>query len=168
MGWIKVDRSLMSHWLWKSKEPFDKRSAWLDLLMMASYTDEKVEHNGRLIENKRGVVNRSLLYLAERWHWDRKKVRRFISVLEADRMVSVNATTQGTTITIENYDVYQSDGSTNNPTMGQRWDNAMDNDGTQYKKIRNKEENNYYYSSEIPQDDDEKLRFFQSLHQKEM
>ena len=145
MGWIKLDRSLMSNWLWNDKEPFDKRSAWVDLLMMASYSDGKVYKDGKVIENKRGVVNRSLLSLAERWRWDIKKVRRFLKVLESDQMVSVNSTTRGTTITIVNYGVYQSDGITNGATDGQLLYNSCPNSGTQYKNNKEIENKKSYY-----------------------
>jgi len=136
-GWISIDRKIVDHWVWSSK-PFGKGQAWIDLLIMANYKDQPFYSGGKIIDGKRGVVYRSLKSLAERWGWDRKTVRGFLKLLEGDGMVAIESTTQGTTITIVNYDNYQNHGTTNSTTErstiphpnGQRWDNPTDNDGT--------------------------------------
>ena len=46
-GWIKVHRDLNDHWIWKSKEPFDKRSAWIDLILLANFKDFKTVKKGK-------------------------------------------------------------------------------------------------------------------------
>ena len=53
-GWISIHRQLQEHWIWKSKEPFDKRSAWIDLLMLVNYQKEKVELDNAFIEEDKG------------------------------------------------------------------------------------------------------------------
>ena len=118
IGWIKLNRKIFENWLWADGEPFDKRSAWIDLLLLANHKDHKILHNGKEIEVKRGEVNRSLLQLSQRWRWSRGKTRRFISVLEAANMVNRNSTTDGTTLTIINYSVYQDSEPTNDTTDG--------------------------------------------------
>jgi len=110
-GWFKVERALADHWLWKSNEPFDKRSAWIDLILLANYKDFKTSYKGRIVYRKRGEVNTSVVYLAKRWRWDRRKVNRFLMALEMDGMLHVNSTSDGTTITIENYNKYQDTGT---------------------------------------------------------
>lgn len=116
-GWIKLHRSMQEHWLWNDKDPFDKRSAWIDLLMMANFTDFKVVRNGKLMQRERGEVNTSILYLAERWKWSRPKVKRFLRTLESDGMITTHSTTDGTTVTIEKYDFFQNQGSTDVTTV---------------------------------------------------
>lgn len=111
-GWIKLHRSLQKHWLWDSTEPFDKRSAWIDLLMLANFTDVKVMRKGELKQRTRGEVNTSMAWLADRWKWDRRTVKRFLDVLQNDGMVSVNSTRDGTTVTIEKYAIYQGERTT--------------------------------------------------------
>lgn len=111
-GWIKLHRSLQKHWLWDSTEPFDKRSAWIDLLMLANFTDVKVMRKGELKQRTRGEVNTSMAWLADRWKWDRRTVKRFLDVLQKDGMVSVNSTRDGTTVTIEKYAIYQGERTT--------------------------------------------------------
>lgn len=132
---LPVARSLQEHWLWDDK-PFSKGQAWIDLLLLANYTDKTTRHRGQLVTCKRGDVNLSMLELADRWGWDRKKVKRYLNALEMDGMVSVNATTQRTTITIENYGVYN--GSADN-TPGNDGDNTPGNEGDNRPGITKKE-----------------------------
>ena len=104
-GWIPVNRQIQEHWLWKDK-PFSKGHAWIDLIMLANYEDKKMPYKGEIITCERGTVNLSITLLANRWGWSRHKARDFLKLLEADGMVTVNATTNRTTITIENYALY--------------------------------------------------------------
>jgi hypothetical protein len=117
-GWFKVQRDIQDHWIWKSKEPFDKRSAWVDLIMLANFKEFKTMYKGKIVCRKRGEVNTSVVYLAKRWRWDRRKVNRFLMALAADNMLSLNSTSDGTTITIENYAKYQDVGTTNSTGDG--------------------------------------------------
>lgn len=113
-GWIKVWRKLQEGWLWEDK-PFSKGQAWIDLLFLANHEDHKMPYRGQVILCKRGDVNRSVSWLADRWGWGRKKARDFLKLLESDNMVTIDASTHRTTITIENYDKYQGVGTTNEP-----------------------------------------------------
>lgn len=106
-GWISLYRKIQEHWIWKSTEPFDKRSAWLSLLFKANHKDTKVMFDGKPIEVKRGSFITSELKLANEWKWGRKKVRTFLKRLEDDRMLSKSSTTKYTAISIENWDLYQ-------------------------------------------------------------
>lgn len=117
-GWIKLNRKIFENWIWSDSEPFDKRSAWVDLLLLANHKDQKILHNGTETELKRGDVNRSLLQLSRRWGWSRGKTRRFIDALESAKMVSRNSTTDGTTLTIVNYSLYQDGRPTNETRVG--------------------------------------------------
>lgn len=111
-GWLLLQRDISDHWIWKIKDPFDKRSAWIDLLMLANFRDFKTTCNGKVVYRKRGDVNTSIRHLADRWQWDKRTVKRFLVLLESDGMCTVHSTTDGTTITIENYDKYQLRGTT--------------------------------------------------------
>lgn len=124
-GWISLHRSIMDHWLWKEK-PFDKKSAWIDLLLMANHEDSKCMVKGRLVEVKRGQCGSSIIKLAARWGWSRNKVRNFLSALESDGMLTVKGTAQGTTLTVINYDVFQNRGPTKRTPKGQQTDQQKD------------------------------------------
>lgn len=118
--YIKLNRCIKHNWLWTDDEPFDKRSAWIDLLLLASWKDEKKLYGGKLLVFKHGTVYKSMSELASRWRWHRTTVSRFLKVLESDEMVTVDATTHGTTITIVNWDFYQCDVSPDATTNAQQ------------------------------------------------
>lgn len=125
-NWIKLNRNIFYNSLWEDKEPFDKRSAWIDLLMLANHSDHKIIQDGKITMAKRGDVNRSISFLAKRWRWSFKKVLRFINLLESDKMVIRNSTTHGTTITIVNYNKYQTRGKTDDLTDDRTHDRTVD------------------------------------------
>lgn len=106
-GWISLHRQLMDNWLWTSSEPFDRRSAWVDLLLLANHKEVKAMKGDKVVVFKPGTVNRSMESLAKRWRWSRSRVSRFLSALESDGMVSVLRSTNGTTITIVKYSDFQ-------------------------------------------------------------
>lgn len=152
-GWFLVHRDIEDHWIWKSNEPFDKRSAWIDLIMLANHHDRKVTSDSGVALRKRGDVDYSMLFLAKRWKWDRRKVKRFLMALQSDGMVSLNGTsdgtTNGTTVTIENYDKYQFVGTTDG-TYHSTHDGTYHGttDGTQNKELKEfKELKDHYYSN---------------------
>ncbi len=135
MGWIKLDRKILDHWLWQ-KKPFSEGQAWIDLLLLANHEDKKFLSGTSMVEGKRGCVYKSMLFLANRWGWDRKKVKRFLMTLQMDNMITQNATTQGTTISIVKYGDFQNQGTTKRATNGQRSEKKRATNGhiQEYKK----------------------------------
>lgn len=111
INFLPLNRNIQNHWLWEDK-PFSKGQAWIDLLLLANYTDKKSPYKDGMRVYKRGTVNLSLCQLSVRWGWDRRSVKRFMNVLESDGMVSLKCTTHGTTITLINYETFNSDGTT--------------------------------------------------------
>lgn len=106
-GWIKIYRQLEDCWIWLDDEPFDKRSAWIDLLLMANHEDKQMMFNGVPIIVQRGQRMTSIKALAEKWKWSRHKVSDFLNVLERDNMIVQNRDTKRTLINIVNYSIYQ-------------------------------------------------------------
>lgn len=113
-GYIKIYRQITDCWIWDRD---DYLKAWIDLLFMANYKDKKTIKDGKIVTFAKGTVTTSIYILADRWGWDRKKVRRFLEVLETDKMVSLNRTTRGTIISIVNYEVFQDEGTANGTTV---------------------------------------------------
>lgn len=105
-GYVSIHREIMDHWIWQDK-PVSKGQAWVDLILLANYKNEKFSYKDKVVEGKRGSVYRSITYLAERWGWGRDKATRFLHQLEADGMIVLDATTHQTTISIVNYGDYQ-------------------------------------------------------------
>ena len=106
-GWISIYRQIVDNWIWKSNEPFDKRSAWIDLLLMVNHTKQKVPFENGFIEVEKGQRITSLERLAERWKWSRHKVSDFLNRLEQDKMLVQVRDNKKTLISIENYDKFQ-------------------------------------------------------------
>lgn len=113
-GWIKLHREIKSNWIWQDK-PFDRRSAWIDILLSANHKDNKFLLGSELVEVERGSFITSELKLMERWGWSKTKVRKFLELLENDKMITKIADRKKTTLTIVNYDIYQDRETTERP-----------------------------------------------------
>jgi hypothetical protein len=88
-------------------EKFCKRSAWAWLIERAAFRDTSASVGGVHVDLKRGQVAVSIRFLARAWGWGDKRVQRFLGVLRSVRMVTTEATTGVTVITLCNYDRYQ-------------------------------------------------------------
>lgn len=137
MGWVKLDRQIFDHWLWQEK-PFSIGQAWVDLILLASYEDGVQYYRGELYERKRGEVCASLKWLGERWGWSIGKVSRFLNVLQKDKMVTQKRNAHGTTLSIENYTLFQ-DRRNQNETQTE---NRRKTDGKQTETLKKEEEGN--------------------------
>lgn len=127
-GYIYLEKQIQDHWTYQDK-PFNKSMAWIDLLLLADYQDHVSNWRGKPTEFKRGDVNRSITFLAERWGWSRDKTRRFLRVLESDGMLAINATSNRTTLTIVNYGFYQRRNTTDNTPDNTTVDTTVDTPG---------------------------------------
>ena len=117
-GWIRLYRKLQECWVWEDKEPFDKRSAWIDLLLTANHADAKLLFNGELITVQRGQILTSVRKLSVKWKWSVNKVYRFLKLLESDKMLKKESNKDRTLLTIVNYSVYQGGEYTNGNSDG--------------------------------------------------
>lgn len=115
-GYISLHRKIMENWLWEDK-PFSKGQAWIDLLLLANHSEHEKPYKGQMKKYAPGTVNLSIQFLADRWGWSWRRVRRFINLLENAKMVTTDVTTNDTTITIVNWDLYQHTGRTNGTTI---------------------------------------------------
>jgi DNA replication protein DnaD len=110
----------MDHWLWQNGQ-FDKRSAWIDLILNANHMDKKFLLGNQLIYAKRGDLITSEQKLMARWGWSKNKLRSFLSLLEAEQMIVKKSDNKKTTITIVNYCKYQNkptaEGTANEPII---------------------------------------------------
>ena len=135
-GWISIHRKIEHNWVWEDK-PFSFGQAWIDLILLANHKDNKELKDGKLQTYKAGTVNRSILWLSNRWGWERRKTTRFLKLLESDKMVSVDSTRHGTTITLINYEVYRYQGTTDSTT-----DSTTDGQPMHNRRYINNNDNN--------------------------
>jgi hypothetical protein len=102
-GYIYLDRSIQESRLWK-EQPFSKGQAWIDLILLANYEDKKMFYKDKTIICKRGTVNLSVLYLTNRWGWNRRTVTKFLKQLQSGGSIEYKPSRYRTTISIVNYD----------------------------------------------------------------
>ena len=100
-GYVKIYRQITETSIWETDEPYDRRSAWIDLLIMANYKDNPFS------KVKRGQVCKSVVQLSERWHWCRNKTIAYLNALENEGMIRRKSTGKGTRIDIVKYQYYQ-------------------------------------------------------------
>lgn len=110
-GWIKLHRQIIEHPDYFS-EPFTRVMAWIDLLMLANHKGMNMYVRGNKVEIKRGDTAIAQETLATRWKWSRTKVKRYLNELEKDRQIVQQKSNVINTISIVNYDAYQSDDTT--------------------------------------------------------
>ncbi|MFP4662690.1 MAG: hypothetical protein ACLFPF_10890 [Halanaerobiales bacterium] len=138
-GYIGLYRSLQKHWLWKSEKPFDKRSAWIDILLLVNHKPGKIYFNNEIVPVDRGEHITSEVKLAERWGWSRTKVRNFLNLLEQDDMIeNIKENNKRTRLRVLNYGDYQDlknckktggeQGKNNRKTGGEQGENTNKND----------------------------------------
>ena len=106
-GWISLYRKIQEHWIWTKRRKFSQFEAWISLLFKANFKDTKIMIGDNLVEVKRGSFITSEVKLAEEWKWDRSTVRKFLKTLEEQKMIQKNSTTRYTSISIENWELYQ-------------------------------------------------------------
>lgn len=110
-GTLRISRELVDHSAFDG--PFDERSAWLWLLSEAAWANYRKTVNGIVLDLVRGELAVSQRYLAERWQWDRSKVRRFLDKLFTKQMCqrrTVFGDSKNSSITIvciSNFDQWQ-------------------------------------------------------------
>jgi len=153
-GWIKLDREITSHWIFKDSWKFRN---WIDLLTLVNHSEQKVNIKGTVITCNRGETLCSLDTFARRWNCDKSKVRRFFKLLQDDSMIVLKSEHITTRLTICNYDTYQGDRNADETQM-KRKRHASDTQTTPNKNDK-KEKNNIYsfLDSLIENGFDEKL-----------
>ena len=125
-GFMPIYRSIQDHWLWKIDKPFDERSAWIDLLLLVNHAEEKVPLRHRIVTVHAGQKWTSYLKLAQRWHWSKNRVIRYLTLLKSDGMIYIDSTADGTMITLVNYSSFNNyrdadgaaDGAADGTTLG--------------------------------------------------
>lgn len=113
-GWISIYRKIQEHWLWTKKRRFSEFEAWMSLLFKANHKATQVMIYKTVVKLKEGSFVTSELKLAEQWSWSRETVRKFLKLLEKEKMLEVKHTTKYTIVSIENWGFYQ------NPTQQNR------------------------------------------------
>ncbi|MBR2680610.1 MAG: hypothetical protein IKE23_07640, partial [Exiguobacterium sp.] len=152
-GYMPIYRSIQEHWLWTSDEQFDIRSAWIDLILSANHEDRKLNVGRDVITIHAGQMWTSIVKLANRWHWSRERVYRYIKMLKNDGMIFTDGTPNGTLLTIVNYERFAYHGNTDettsetpNETKGE----TSDDTSSETQTIINNHSNHFNHSNKVP------------------
>jgi hypothetical protein len=106
-GTIHVTKRVRNHPVWESNEPYCRRAAWLDLILLANDKPRTVAIHGQAIELKRGQLVWSIRSLEKEWHKSSEWITSFLKFCADHAMIKVDTQkNRGTIITILNYDVY--------------------------------------------------------------
>lgn len=143
-GWISIHRKITDHWLYKEKRSFSKFEAWLDILLEANHKDVSTSIQNTVLKVKKGQSINSLETWANRWNWNKSRVRRFLKMLEDDKMIKLRNEFKTTRLTICNYDDYQ-DNRNASETDTKRTRNASETQATPNNNVNN--DNKYYVVS---------------------
>ena len=103
-GWIKINRDLNKHWLWKDPQ---RLYWWIDLLFLVNWEDRKELVGNTLVEVKRGQALASIGFLSKRWRVSIDTVRKYLRLLQSDNMIEQEAHSKYNVLTICNYEKYQ-------------------------------------------------------------
>ena len=106
-GWIKIHRKILDNSIWNLREPYDKRSAWIYLLLKASHEDMAVEFKGETVNLKSGTLIDTYRHFSDTWMWPLAKVQRYIEKLKTIQMINAERYKGGTLISIVNWEFYQ-------------------------------------------------------------
>lgn len=137
-GWIKVHRKVQDHWIFKEQREFSRFEAWLDILLCANHSEQKVIIQGTVYTVKQGESLHSLETWAKRWNWSKTKVRRFFDTLTKELMIETTNETKTTRLTVCNYASYQVERNADETTKKRR----RNADETQTAPNKNEENDN--------------------------
>lgn len=140
--WIKIYRKIRDTAIWNNDEPFDYRSAWIDLIMEANVKPNTFIYKGQPITVNRGEYYTSIRKLSLRWHWSKDKVNRFLKMLIKLDMIRKHKNIRcATLLTIVNYSNYQNvTDSDKDRRKDARKDSDKDSDESLYKKDKERKE----------------------------
>lgn len=108
-GWVSIHRKIWECDIWLDDEPFDKRSAWIDMLLKANHETKSIVIGNQRVTVEKGSFVTSQSKLAARWHWGIGRTRRYLDLLQECGMITWTAERKWTVIKVLKYEVYQSE-----------------------------------------------------------
>lgn len=146
-GWVKLERAILDTVVWSNTEPFDERSAYVDLVLRANYEDKafRPRRETTIINVKAGQFFTSIAKLCERWKWSENKVRRYLKMLKNLGFIRTDARACGTLITLENiggegFGARTNEGTSEGTREGTRGGTSEGTGGRRLKKDKNSKE----------------------------
>lgn len=156
MGWIKIDRSIVDHWIWSDEK---KLKWWLTILLEVNYSDRKMSLGYNTYEIKRGQSSNSIRTWANIFKSGTKSVVMFFNMLEKEGLITKKTIGKGkhstTLVTVCKYDSYdyvcgsrETQESTQESTQKATQEGTLG--GDKRRKEERKESKNVRSSKNIP------------------
>lgn len=125
-GWIKIDRKIIDMEGYFG-EKFTRIQCWLDLLLLAEWKDGNVIYiRGNKVVINRGEIAMPIAELCKRWKYSKLTVRKRLQEFVDSGMIVIKKTRIINTITIINYDKYQSVENVDETEVGNFSHNNLD------------------------------------------
>lgn len=101
-GNIILNREMLNHWTYTHDMEFFR--AWVSLIFLVNYSVGKAIKGHSIIEVDVGSIFTSERILIEKLGLTRKRLKRFLNLLQSDNMIEIESSKKGTKITIVNYE----------------------------------------------------------------
>ncbi len=106
MGWIRIDRKIMDEPDY-FEEPFNRKEAWIDLLLMAAHKERSFYKRGIKVTVRPGQLAVSEAELCRRWQRSNNTVRKYLDEMQNDGRLQYRKSNICTIITICKWSKYQ-------------------------------------------------------------
>jgi len=106
-GWIRLHRSILTHWINEPNRPRTYREAWEDILLSVSWKEKRISIRGELLDCHPGQSLNSISTWANRFGWSVDKVRHFFKLLKQDGSITIEGLKSTTRLTVCKWDIYQ-------------------------------------------------------------
>ncbi len=118
-GWIKLDRSILNHWIRNNDTYF---SAWVIMLLTVNWGETKRLIKGTLFEVGIGQSVNTLNEWADILgkNWDKNKVYKFFELLKKDNMIKTQNKQTTLHLTIVNFKRYQTEDNAEETDLEQK------------------------------------------------
>lgn len=110
IGYLKLFRKTLDSDFWLIDQPFTYRDAFLHVLLCANWKPGTTSKNGHTIQIQRGQWLTSIRKLADIFHWDKKKVYKWLRFMKETDMITSQNLKWGTLLTVVKYEFYQGEG----------------------------------------------------------
>ena len=145
-GWILLHRKLQECEIWNNAQPFDMRSAWVDLLLLANHRDVEIVFDYKPMIIKRGQYLTSVRKLSARWSWSKNRTLKYLRLLESLNMITRESDKQRTLVTVVKYEFFQDCRDTGVYTnVDTGMDTVVDTGMPQTKNEKNEKNNKHIY-----------------------
>ena len=141
-GWYKLRRDILDGPIWEMDEPFGKRDAYIDLLLLANYEEKPFypKHSSQVITIHVGQFVTSCEKLAVRWKWSKKRVANFLNQLEKGNAILKKTYNFGTVLTLLEYGIDDGKGNASDTACDTTKDTTVDTSNDTRKGIRLKKD----------------------------